>query len=148
MMPGLVNDVSPDGRYLTVSAPAGGADTGGGTGATLAYPVDGGKPVFICVCGNRAVDAPQSASWSRDGKTFYVSLVGGQQVYALPIPPGRSLPALPPGGIRSAEELARIAGAKLLPAPGEFPGPSSSLYAFPKFTSQRNIYQVPIPQLN
>ncbi len=98
-----------------------------------------------CICGNRAGDAPQPVGWSPDGRSFYVSLVGGQKVYAVPLRPEQVLPSLPQGGIRSPEDIDKLPGAKLLPAPGEFPGPSPSLYAFPKFTSQRNIYRVPIP---
>ena len=145
VMVGMLNDVSPDGRYLAVSAPAGGTDTGGGTGLTAAYPVAGGTPTPICVCGNRAGDAPQPVAWSADGRLLYISLVGGQKVYAVPLPPGQMLPTLPAGGVRSPEDMAKVLGAKLLPVPGEFPGPNPSLYAYPKFTSQRNIYRVPIP---
>jgi hypothetical protein len=143
-MAGMLNGVSPDGRYLAVSAPGGGTETGGGTGATLVYPVDGGKPTPICVCGNRAGDAPQPVSWSPDAKFFYISLVGGQKVYSVPLRPGQPVPKLP-GEIRSPEDIAKLPGAQLLPAPGEFPGPGPSLYAFPKFTSQRNIYRVSMP---
>jgi hypothetical protein len=144
LMPGFLDGVSPDGRHLVVSAPAGGMDTGGGTGLSTMHSLDGGKPIPICVCGNRAPDAPQPVSWSPDGRLLYVSLVGGQQVYAIPLRPGQIVPTLPPGGVRSADDMAKVAGARLLPAPGAFPSPDPSVYAFPKFTSQRNIYRVPI----
>ena len=138
-----LSDVSPDGKYIAVSVPALADETG--SGATAVYPLDGGAPVPVCICGNRAPDAPQPVSWSRDGKAFYISLVGGQYVYSIPLRPGQALPPLPPKGIHSAEEASKLPGAKLLPAQGEFPGPNPSIYAFPKFTSQRNIYRVPIP---
>jgi len=136
-------DVSPDGKYIAVSVPALAEETG--SGATAVYPLDGGAPIPVCICGNRAPDAPQPVSWSRDGKSFNISLVGGQDVYSIPLRPGQVVPPLPPKGIHSAEEAAKLPGAKLLPAQGEFPGPTPSLYAFPKFTSQRNIYRVPLP---
>jgi hypothetical protein len=133
--------VSPDGQYLAVDVPAPMAETG--SGATTVYRADGTSPVTVCICGNRALDAPPPVRWSADGRTLYVSLVGGQSVYAIPLPPGQILPGLPKGGIRSAEDVMRLPGAKLLPAQGEFPGPNS-MYAFPKFTSQRNVFRVPV----
>jgi Tol biopolymer transport system component len=138
-----MSDVSPDGKYIAVSVPALAEETG--SGATAVYPLDGGAPIPVCICGNRAPDAPPPVSWSRDGKFFYISLVGGQDVYSIPLRPGQIVPPLPPRGIHSSEEAAKLPGARLLPAQGEFPGPTPSVYAFPKFTSQRNIYRVPIP---
>jgi serine/threonine protein kinase len=138
-----LSDVSPDGKYIAVSVPALAEETG--SGATAVYPLDGGAPIPVCICGNRAPDAPQPVRWSGDGKAFYISLVGGQDVYSIPLRPGQVVPPLPPKGIHSAEEASKLPGAKLLPAQGEFPGPNPSIYAFPKFTSQRNIYRVPIP---
>jgi eukaryotic-like serine/threonine-protein kinase len=137
-----LSDVSPDGKYIAVSVPALAEETG--SGATAVYPLDGGSPVPVCICGNRAPDAPQPVAWSRDGKFFYISLVGGQDVYAIPLGPGQVVPPLPPKGIHSAEEASKLPGARLLPAQGEFPGPNPSLYAYPKFTSQRNIYRIPV----
>jgi eukaryotic-like serine/threonine-protein kinase len=140
----FVNSVSPDGKYFAVSVPASTKETG--SGATVIYPVDGGgSPVTVCICGNRALDAPQPVSWSPDEKLFYISLVGGQTVYSIPLRPGQVLPPLPAGGIHSPEEAAKLPGAKLLTAQGEFPGPNPSIYAYPKFTSQRNIFRVPVP---
>jgi len=138
-----MSDVSPDGKYIAVSVPALAEETG--SGATAVYPLDGGAPIPVCICGNRAPDAPQPVTWSRDGKSFNISLVGGQEVYSIPLRPGQVVPTLPPKGIHSPEEAAKLPGAKLLPTPGEFPGPTPSVYAFPKFTSQRNIYRVPVP---
>ena len=138
-----LSDVSPDGKYIAVSVPALADETG--SGATAVYPLDGGAPIPVCICGNRALDAPQPVRWSRDGKAFYISLVGGQYIYSIPLQPRQVVPPLPTKGIHSAEEASKLPGAKLLPAQGEFPGPNPSIYAFPKFTSQRNIYRVPIP---
>ena len=137
-----LSDVSPDGKYIAVSVPALAEETG--SGAIAVYPLDGGAPIPVCICGNRAPDAPPPASWSRDGKYFYISLVGGQSVYSIPLRPGQVVPSLPSKGIHSAEEASKLPGVKLLPAQGEFPGPNPSIYAFPKFTSQRNVYRVPI----
>jgi Tol biopolymer transport system component len=139
----FLNSISPDGKYVAVSVPAGMDETG--SGATMMYPVDGGAPSMICICGNRARDAPPPVSWSPDGKLFYVSMVGGQSVYAVPLRPGQLLPTLPPAGIRSPAEAAALPGATVFPVAGAFPSPNPSIYAFPKFTAQRNIFRVPVP---
>jgi hypothetical protein len=97
---------------------------------------------MICICGNRASDAPQPASWSPDGKLFYMSLVGGQTVYAVPLGPGGVLPPMPPGGVRSPEDAAKLPGEKPFPVSGAFPAPDPSVYAYAKFTAQRNIYRI------
>lgn len=139
----FLNSISPDGKYVAASVPAGMEETG--SGATVLYPVDGGPPSMICICGNRARDAPPPVSWSPDGKLFYVSMVGGQSVYAVPLRPGQLLPPLPPAGIRSPAEAAALPGATAFPVAGAFPSPNPSIYAFPKFTAQRNIFRVPVP---
>lgn len=139
-----LNGVSPDGRYVAVSVNDT-AEVTGGTGATMVYPVDGGAPKMVCVCGNRGPDAPQPVSWPPDGKRVYISLVGGQTVFAVPLRSGQVVPPLPPAGIRSSEEAAALPGAKAFPVAGAFPSPDPSVYAFPKFSAQRNIFRVPVP---
>jgi Tol biopolymer transport system component len=134
--------VSPDGKYLAVSVPEPNEMTA--SGATWVYSLDGGPPVRVCICGNRGPDAPQPVSWSEDGRLFYISLVGGQKGFAVPLHPGQAAPRLPPAGIQSEEEAGKLPGAKPLPAAGEFPGPTPGVYAYPKFTAQRNIYRVPV----
>ena len=54
-------DVSPDGEWVIIRAPGTGKDA---VLATLAVPIHGGVPKIICyIC---------SATWSTDGKFFYV----------------------------------------------------------------------------
>ena len=134
--------LSPDGRYFAASVPD---PHETGSGITDLYPVDGGTPVTICMCGNRGPDAPPPVAWSSDGKVFYISMVGGQAVFAIPLRPGQVIPPLPPNGVRSVEEAAKLPGAKQFPVAGAFPGPGPAVYAFPKFVAQRNIFRVPVP---
>jgi len=61
---------------------------------------------------NRAADAPPPVSWSCDGKLLYVSMVGGQTVFSVPLRAGQALPPLPAGGLHSPEDVARLPGAK------------------------------------
>src|SRR5207247_2428439 len=61
---------------------------------------------------NRAADAPPPVSWSCDGKLLYVSMVGGQTVFSVPLRAGQALPPLPAGGLHSPEDVARLPGDK------------------------------------
>ena len=115
----ILNGVSPDGKYVAVSEPASTEETG--SGKTMLYPVHGESPTMICICGNRAVDAPQPVSWSPGGKLFYVSMVGGQTVFAVPLRSGQVLPPLPPAGLRSVEQRPSCRGRNSSPRPGLLP---------------------------
>jgi hypothetical protein len=71
--------------------------------------------------------------------------MGGQAVFAIPLPAKKVLPALPRGGLRSLEEIAALPGATQLPKPFAVAGPKPPVYVYPKFAVQRNIYRVPVP---
>jgi hypothetical protein len=66
-------------------------------------------------------------------------------VYAVPIEPGRRLPALPPAGLPSMASAAELPGAQRRPQARAFPGAEPSTYAFPRLTTHRNIYRIPVP---
>jgi hypothetical protein len=55
------------------------------------------------------------------------------------------LPALPAAGLASKEALAALPGARLVSEQNAYPGPTPSMYAFVKISTQRNIYRVPAP---
>ena len=69
----------------------------------------------------------------------------GWSTFGIPLSPGKSLPAVPVGGVKSAADLAKVPGVividKLLISPGNNP----SLYAFTRTSVHRNLYRVPIP---
>jgi hypothetical protein len=66
-------------------------------------------------------------------------------MHAIPLRPGRALPDIPVGGLQSKTAVAALPGARLITNEEHaFPGPSPSVYAFMKVTTQRNIYRVPI----
>jgi hypothetical protein len=65
--------------------------------------------------------------------------------YMVPLRSGQILPALPPTGVRSPEDVAALPGARPFKTPGAFPSPNPSVYAFSKISAQRNIYRVPVP---
>jgi len=134
-------DVSPDAKSLAVFD---------GRGAQV-YSTDGGSLINVCtICGaaggeNRGT-TPPAVRWSPDGKFLYLNdrTAAGQQ-YAIPLPPGRNLPPLPPSGIRSQADLTALAGARVIHEALAFIGPNPSVYAFPRVTTQRNIYRVSLP---
>jgi Tol biopolymer transport system component len=131
--------VSPDGRWAAVQDP-------GAWGALLAHPIGGGPAVRLCdLCSPPwGTDTePFYIDWTADGRILYWSFAG--VTHAIPLPSGRSLPPIPAGGIQTLEAVAALPGARLVSKQERtFPGPSPSVYAFMKVTTQRNIYRVPV----
>jgi len=58
---------------------------------------------------------------------------------------GEALPALPQSGFQSHRDLLAVPGAWDLAEEDVFPGTSSSVYAFTRKPTRRNLYSVPIP---
>jgi len=113
---------------------------------------DGSSQTLICKgCGtageeNRGV-TPALLSWSSDQKFLYVHASSARQTYSVPLRPGQLVPALPTGGLvsLSAKDVERLPGAKAFPQPRTFGGPDPSIYAYPRVTTHRNIYRIPVP---
>jgi len=133
---------SPDGEWIAVRAFIPGEETSGGI-SRVAYPIHGGPAVRICeLCGVR---------WAPDGRFLYVSFGGRgvsqgiEKTFAIPVPPGKSLPDLPASGLKLESDAAAISGVRVLEGGNVSPGPDPSLYAFTKFNVQRNLYRVPVP---
>jgi Tol biopolymer transport system component len=140
--PGSGFSVSTDGQWLVVT---------GTTEETIAsvmlYPAAGGSPLLICgTCfrsqGMERGPGPYNVSWSPDGKFFYLNFE--RSIYAIPLRPGRTLPPIPASAFRTKQDVAALPGARLIPAQDAFAGPNPSVYAFSRFTTQRNIYRVPV----
>jgi eukaryotic-like serine/threonine-protein kinase len=134
--------VSPDGEWVAVGSSAEKTRYG-----VLLYPVGGGSPTVICPScwrehGIERGPAPPVVSWSPDGKLLYLYVDGS--TYSISLRPGQVLPPTPKAGLRSKSDLAAVPGVRLV---GErvFAGPTPSIYAFTKFSIQRNIYRVPVP---
>jgi Tol biopolymer transport system component len=133
--------ISPDGEWVTVFALGGGEDT---VPSTLAVPIHGGAPRKICaeVC---------HATWSSDGKFFYVASNGNgssvtlpAQTLAIPVPAGKSLPDFPVSGIDLNVEGVTLPGARVIQHGSMSPGPDPSTYVFTKTDLQRNLYRIPL----
>jgi Tol biopolymer transport system component len=139
---GNIEYISPDRRWITTISPApeGGAATDGGT---LAVPTEGGAPRWICRgCGLPAV-------WAPTGKFLYVgvrreSRESAARTIAIPIPPGESLPNLPPSGIQGLNIVSTIPGSRVIEAWNVSPGPDPSVFAYVKSTTHRNLFRIPL----
>ena len=133
-----LDGVSPDGQWLVVRLPA--AD---GTSET-AFPLRGGPPVRI-----GAPSLNQShVGWTRDGRLMFLWVASSMELragttYALPLPPGRSILAVPAGGFRSNAEIARMPGTRVIDG-FAVPGPTAEVYAYSRETEQRNLFRIPI----
>ncbi|MET0213854.1 MAG: hypothetical protein ABW292_12660, partial [Vicinamibacterales bacterium] len=110
--------------------------------ATLAVPVNGGASRIICfAC---------SATWSADGKFFYVgnnlsaSATSVGKTLAIPVPAGKSLPDLPAAGISVADGAVELRGAVTIEDGLIVPGPDPSTYLFTRADSQRNLFRIPL----
>jgi Tol biopolymer transport system component/predicted Ser/Thr protein kinase len=143
LLPGTVSflyAISPDGREVAVWV---GSDV-------FVDAYDGSSQTLICRrCGtageeNRGV-TPALLSWSSDQKYLYVHSTGTRQTYAVPLRPGQLLPSLPEEGLANLSDAAIFSGAKAFPEPRAFGGADPSVYAYPRVTTHRNIYRIPVP---
>jgi len=125
---------SPEGKWLIAWA----RTTDNGSAAVYAFPLEGGSPVLI--------RARIRWQWSPGGRFLSLALPfheGG--TYIVPLPLSQPLPPIPPAGLPSEEEIARLPGARRIDALRAVPSPSPGVYAFSRNTTQRNLYRIPIP---
>ena len=133
--------VSPDGKAVAVWA---GLDV-------YVDSYDGSSQTLICKgCGTAGEEqrgvTPPLVSWSPDGKFLYVHDPNRSRgSYAAPLAPGRELPALPQEGLPRLGDVAKLPGAKTFPQPRAYGGLDPSVYAYPRVTTHRNIYRIPVP---
>jgi DNA-binding winged helix-turn-helix (wHTH) protein/Tol biopolymer transport system component len=140
--------VSPDGQWL-VAWTAYGSDEN--THALVAFPTRGGSKKLICAaCAIRGPSYPGGPvmSWTRDQQfVFFKSILGGMdhKTFVIPLRSGEALPALPDSGFQSHRDVLAVPGARDTAEEDVFPGTSSSVYAFTRKTTRRNLYSIPIP---
>jgi len=133
-----LNRLSPDGKWVDVLGTASGEES---ASARVLVPTGGGASVPLC---DRC-----TVAWAPDGKYFYVNLSGMPEgltrTYAIPLRPGSMIPPLPPGGVKSPEDLTKLPGVQIVEAPSTIvPGMSPSTYVFTKSSVHRNLYRVPL----
>jgi dipeptidyl aminopeptidase/acylaminoacyl peptidase len=131
--------VSPDGQWIAMLDPS-------AWGALILHPADTGSPIRLCdFCappwGTDTI--PFYVGWSPDSKYLYWNFTN--TTYAIPVQPGRPHPPIPEKGVQSREAAAAVRGALLISGQERtFPGPTPSVYAFMKVSTQRNIYRIPV----
>ena len=109
----------------------------------MAIPLDGGPPVRIC-----ADYCP--ATWSSSGKFLFVMVEAPTETspgrsLAIPVGPGESLPALPPGGIKAGAEPDEVPGSQSVNRALLVPGKDPSHFAYVNTTAHRNLYRISLP---
>jgi Tol biopolymer transport system component len=120
--------LSPDGKWVLALLAGSG---------TFAVPVEGGAATRICA---RACPS----TWSSDGRWLYVGgSVATGKTYAIPVPPGRSLPDLPADGIDAAAAVG-LPGIRTIEKGFISPGTDPSAYVFTKTDLQRNLFRIPL----
>jgi hypothetical protein len=125
---------SPDGKWLVGWA----RTTDNGPAAVYAFPLGEGSPLLI---------RPRIRwQWSPGGRFLSLALPYHEgQTYIVALPPGEALPRIPPAGLPSEEEIARLPGARRIDALRAVASPSPGVYAFSRNATQRNLYRIPIP---
>jgi len=133
--------VSPDGRWAVTQAEVKNEDVPRGV---LAIPLDNGPAIRLCsgLCFVR---------WAQDGKSVFISVIGGSQghalgwgTYVVPLLAGQLFPKLPPIGIASKADVEALPGAKYMDSFG-LPGETGDVYAFNRASVHRNLFQIPLP---
>jgi Tol biopolymer transport system component/tRNA A-37 threonylcarbamoyl transferase component Bud32 len=136
----FIYSVSPDGKALALWE----------GDAVFVHALDGRTRTLICAdCGtaggeNRGL-TPPLVDWSPDGTFLYLHSTETRQTHAVPLRPGQVVPPLPAGGIPSLAAAAKLPAVQPLPQPRAFGGADPSIYAFPRVTTHRNIYRIPVP---
>jgi serine/threonine protein kinase/Tol biopolymer transport system component len=135
--------ISRDGKWVVVQG-----GIGREWGAMVVYPVNGGSPTVVCAACATPPNFERGwqdlyVDWTPDGKFLYLNFRGS--VYAIPLRPSQALPPLPVSGFRTRQEVAALPGARLIREPHAAMGPNPSIYAYPRFSTQRNIYRIPVP---
>jgi serine/threonine protein kinase len=122
--------VSPDGRWVVIAAPNSDQEH---TAATRVFRLDGNEELLICT-GFCLFD------WDTAGKFAFLSFKT-ENSYALPLPQPFGLPKLPPTGVSRAEDFP---DSKVVIAMPNFveSAISSSLYAYTRRNTRRNIYRI------
>jgi hypothetical protein len=136
-----VYDVSPDGQSVA-------AWLGSAVQVLSIHGTPSVTASALCAAtgGENRGTTPPCVSWSVNRRFLYLNDRTAGQIYALPIPSGRSIPALPDAAIASFKQAAAWPGARIIQERSAFVGADPSVYAFFRVTSQRNIYRIRVPE--
>ena len=133
------DNFSPDRRFFAVSAVPPNATLP----LTLILPLDGSPAIPVC---NNLCEP----TWSPDGRYLYLQIPdkSGQnssaRTAAVPIPPGETLPRVPPETVHDPAEWAKVPGVKIVEQTDIAPGLSPSTYAYIKPSVHANLFRIPL----
>jgi DNA-binding winged helix-turn-helix (wHTH) protein/Tol biopolymer transport system component len=136
-----ISGISPGRKWLTGVVPY--PDGKSVVPLDMAIPLDGGPPVRICA--SYCVPA-----WSPNGRFLFIAVEAPTQTspgrsLAIPIGPGESLAALPPGGIKPGAEPDEVPGSQSVNRALLVPGKDISHFAYVNTTTHRNLYRISLP---
>jgi len=128
--------VSPNGEWVVAAVNVPGAPAG-----VSAVSVRSGEIVRIC-----SYECP--SWWSPDGKTFYITTERAAstagRTLAIPLAPGKALPALPTAGIASRADRLDIPGIRQIGWGDVSAGNDPSVYVYTKRDFQGNLFRIPL----
>jgi serine/threonine protein kinase len=134
-----LDNFSPDRRFVAVSA----AMPNGNFPLNYILPLDGSTA--IAICNNLCLP-----SWSLDGRYLYLQIPDksspsiNARTAAVPIPPGQSLPPIPPAAVDDPTEWAKVPGVKIIEDTYIAPGPNPATYAYIKPSVHANLFRIPL----
>ena len=134
-----IQGISPGGRWVMAVAPL-----PDGTGAvSIAIPTDRGPRRITC----QGYCVP---TWSSNGKWLFIPVEASSRTspgrsLAIPVGPGESLPAFPPGGIKPLAEPSAVPGSQSVNRAELVPGEDPSHFAYVNTTVHRNLYRISLP---
>ena len=132
--------ISPDGKWLAIWVGL----------ALRVVSVDGTRQLQICdPCATAGGEdrgiTPPMVSWSRDQRFVYLHLpILSRETIALPLQAGEILPPIPAAGIKNVAEAQRVRPGRVLSQERAFAGADPSTFVYPRVTTHRNIYRVPV----
>ena len=133
------NSLSPDRRLVSVTAVLPGVTLP----VTFILPLDGSPAIPIC-------DSLCQPTWSPDGRYLYLEIAdkSGQNQHAataaIQIPPGETVPHVPPEAVHDTIQWAKVPGVKIIQDTGIAPGPNPSTYAYIKPSVHANLFRIPL----
>jgi len=133
--------ISPDSKWVAAWV---GADVN-------VYPASGGPAIRVCTgCGSGGAEdrgvTPPLVSWSRDGKSLFLFPARTLHTYVITLRPGEALPPVPASGFRFRGTESPDPGARQIPQTRAFMSSDPSVYAYPRVSTHRNIYRIPVPE--
>ena len=144
-----IRGLSPDGRWLVVLDVTKDEVSGFDGRSIVARSLTGAADLRLISSVASGELTESVLKWSQDGRILSVVPAAqhrGQsaKTYSFPLTGGAMFPAIPPGGFRSAAEMAQVPGVTTLDVYDYTPGPSEGVYAFARESVQRNLYRIPL----